>query len=112
MPGLLTRGARSPKKTLSLNDLPQGHRNTLQTNFGYFFCVLCETFASFASGCFEFRPPHISLAFTRGSITAYSTSTTKLTMTTIAASSITQLRTTITSRLAMLWKIRRPRPGR
>ena len=44
---------------------------------------------------------HISLAFTRGSITAYSTSTTKFTSTTMAASSSTQLRTTITSRLEM-----------
>ena len=55
---------------------------------------------------------HMSLAFTRGSITAYSTSTTKLTITTMAASSITQLRTTIRSRLEIDWKISRPRPGR
>ena len=55
---------------------------------------------------------HMSLAFTRGSIAAYSRSTTKLTMTTMAASSITQLRTTIRSRLEIDWKIRRPRPGR
>jgi hypothetical protein len=34
----------------------------------------------------------------------------KFTMTTMAASSITQLRTTITSRLEMDWKISRPRP--
>src|SRR4051794_30693741 len=55
---------------------------------------------------------HMSLALMRGSMTAYSTSTTKLTMTTMAASNITQLRTTIRSRLLIAWKIRRPRPGR
>ncbi len=58
------------------------------------------------------RDAHISLAFTRGSMTAYSTSTTKLTITTMAASNITQLRTTIRSRLEIDWKISRPRPGR
>lgn len=51
-------------------------------------------------------------SFTRGSITAYSRSTAKLTSTTMAASSSTQLRTTIRSRLAMLWNTSRPRPGR
>ena len=54
----------------------------------------------------------ISLALTRGSITAYSTSTTKFTTMTMAASSMTQLRTTMRSRLEMDWKINRPRPGR
>ena len=54
----------------------------------------------------------ISLALTRGSITAYSTSTTKFTTITMAASSMTQLRTTMRSRLEMDWKINRPRPGR
>ena len=55
---------------------------------------------------------HMSLAFTRGSITAYSTSTTKFTTITMVASSITQLRTTIRSRLEIDWKISRPSPGR
>ena len=55
---------------------------------------------------------HMSLAFTRGSITAYSTSTMKLTTITIAASSMTQLRTTIRSRFEIAWKMRRPSPGR
>src|SRR4029453_11069367 len=58
------------------------------------------------------RGAHRLWTLMRGSMKAYSTSTTKLTMTTTAASSITQLRTTIRSRLAIDWKITRPTPGR
>ena len=67
---------------------------------------------SIAEESFNRLMAQISLALTRGSITAYSTSTTKFTTMTMAASSMTQLRTTMRSRLEMDWKINRPRPGR
>ena len=67
---------------------------------------------SIAEESFNRLMAQISLALTRGSITAYSTSTTKFTTITMAASSMTQLRTTMRSRLEMDWKINRPRPGR
>ena len=67
---------------------------------------------SIAEESFNRLMAQISLALTRGSITAYSTSTTKFTTMTMAASSMTQLRTTMRSRLEMDWKIKRPRPGR
>ena len=54
-----------------------------------------------AGGVTRHGRAHISLALMRGSMAAYSTSTTKLTTTTMVASSSTQLRTTITSRLEM-----------
>ena len=67
---------------------------------------------SIAEESFNRLMAQISLALTRGSITAYSTSTTKFTTMTMVASSMTQLRTTMRSRLEMDWKINRPRPGR
>ena len=53
----------------------------------------------------------VLVARTRGSMTAYSTSTTKLTTTTTAASSITQLRTTIRSRLEIDLEDQAAEPG-